>query len=232
MQPLPGAESSAEPSAVATIADADAAIAELRTTLAIVETELVVHTADDHLGETVADGFQYALKVEFGRVFPHLSRLYDLHTAIVQRRDGSKIYTVRAAPSLKKEFRHLARELREARHVLAQLREEAQAARAVAADAGQAGAKPDGEPGRLRTIVLALAAASALAGPLNAALNGALDTGIKLHDFAQKWGLVEERAQRRIEQDHPATMVEVRRIDVSAPPAEAAGQPRSGSFDL
>ena len=231
MEPTQDAEPAAGISAVA-VADAEVTIAELRTVLAIVETELVVHTADDQLGETIAQGFQYALKVEFDRVFPGLSRLYDLHTAIVQRRDGSKIYTVRAAPSLKKEFRHLARELREARHALAQLREEVQAARAGATGTDRAGAKTAGKSGRLKAAMLALAAASALAGPLNATLNGVLDTGIKLHDFAQKWGLVEDRAQRRIEQDHPATMIEVRRIDVSAPPAEAPGRPQSGSFDL
>ena len=93
MEPTQSAEPSAGVSAVA-VADADAAIADLRTTLAIVEMELVVHTADDHLGEIVADGFQYALKVEFGRAFPDLSRLYDLHTAIVQLLLAAKVIPI------------------------------------------------------------------------------------------------------------------------------------------
>ncbi len=74
------------------------AIAAPQKILAIVELELVVETGDDYFGETIADGFQYALKLEFGRCCPELSRSYDLHTQIRERRTGSKICTLNSTP--------------------------------------------------------------------------------------------------------------------------------------
>ncbi len=186
------------------------AIAAPQKILAIVELELVVETADDYFGETIAEGFQCALKLEFGRCCPELSRSYDLHTQIREGRTGSKIYTLRAAPVLRNNYRHLERDVQDLKRALLDMQKEAQTTRSEAAKKTTAG-----------KIVATIAA-----------LTTVLNFGVSIHTFGEKWGLVQDQAQQRIEQDDPGTISKVTQIALFPPPPETEGQPPSGDFIL
>ena len=173
---------------VATLAPEDIGGRAPRKLLAIIHLELTVHTDDDYVGETIALGYQYALKVEFARRCPDLSLLYDLHTEIAGRRPGSKIYDLKVSPVLKKQFRHLERDIEQLEKSVQILSAEATKAKAAA------------EKKTLTATILAVVAG----------LTTALNMGIAAHTFGEKWGLIPERAKQSIEQNHPATMISVR----------------------
>jgi len=181
-----------------------------RKLLAIIDLELTVDTDDNYVGETVALGFQYALKVEFARQCPDLSLLYELRTEISGRRAGSKIYDLKVAPVLKKQFRHLERDIEQLEKSVEILHAEAAKAKAAT------------EKRTLTAKILAVVAG----------LTTALNMGIAVHTFGEKWELIPERAKQSIEQNHPGTMIKVRQVAFSEPPLDAKGEPPDGNFEL
>lgn len=195
---------------VDTFATEDIGARAPRKLLAIIDLELTVDTNDDYVGETVALGYQYALKVEFARQCPDLALLYELRTEISGRRPGSKIYDLKVAPVLKKQFRYLERDIEQLEKSVASLKAEATEAKATA------------EKNTLTAKILAVVAG----------LTTALNMGIAVHTFGEKWELIPERAKQTIEQNHPGTMIKVRQVAFSEPAAEARGQPPDGTFEL
>ena len=196
--------------AISTFAAEDIGSRAPRRLLAIIDLELTVGTDDDYVGETIALGYQYALKLEFARQFPDLSLLYDLRTEISGRRVGSKIYDIKVAPVLKRRFRHLVGDIEKLEESVVGLQAEAEKSRAVAAK---------------KTLVAKIL--SVVAG-----LTTALNMGIAIHTFGEKWELIPERAKQTIEQNHPGTMIQVRQVALAEPPPEAKGEPPNGDFNL
>lgn len=182
--------------------------------LSVIFLELSVDTDDDFVGETVALGYQYALRAEFARQCPELSLLYDLETKIIGRREGSKVYDIKVAPVLKKKLRHLERDIQLLEESVLVLSAEASAAKAAA------------EKKTLMARILAVVAG----------LTTALNLGIAAHTFGEKWGLIPEKARQAIEQNHPGTMIRVRQTAFFEVPSETDTSPGPtvgpGGFDF
>ena len=177
-----------------------------RQVLAVIDLELTVHTDDDYVGQTVVQGFQYALKVQFARRCPELALLYDLHVQVSEPRSGSRIYDIKVAPTLKKQYRDLERDIERLE----------KSVEALSAEVNKT--KADAKKRLMATIL-------AVVGGLTTVLN----LGITTHKFGVEWGLIPERAKEQIEANHPGTIIHVRQVAISEPPPRAEGKPSAGA---